>query len=89
MQDVYLGLIVAILPALSGRILNSSPINANKGVVHHILHGKDHSNNTSAAEGFINTSWMLFEVFGSMVGLFVICIIIARYVIGPFYRYLE
>lgn len=85
MQDVYLGLIVAILPALSGHIVSPSA-NANNGVVHHLLHGKGPSNVTSVTEGFINTSWIVLEVFGSMVGLFLFCIIIARYVLGPFFR---
>ncbi|KXJ26172.1 transmembrane and coiled-coil domain-containing protein 3 [Exaiptasia diaphana] len=84
MQDVYLGLIVAILPALSGHIITTPSSKVQHGIVHHIIHGS----NTSHTN-LLMTAWVVFEVLGSMIGLLILCIMLARYLIGPFYRTLQ
>ncbi|XP_048588748.1 transmembrane and coiled-coil domain-containing protein 3 [Nematostella vectensis] len=88
MQDVHLGLLVAILPALAGR-KGSSPVKPNHGIMHNILHGKDHSNVTGVLDEVVNTSWILFEVALSMISLFLMCMLMAKYLIGPYYRHLQ
>jgi len=82
MQDVYLGLIVAILPALSGHIGATPSGKVHKGLVHHMIHGNKTTPDTSA----FMTMWVIFEVTGSMIGLSMLCMVMARYFIGPMYR---
>lgn len=43
MQDVHLGLLVALLPALAGR-RGVAPAKANSGAVHSLLSGHDNAN---------------------------------------------
>lgn len=45
MQDVHLGLLVALLPALAGR-KNVAPAKVNSGAVHGILSGHDNANDS-------------------------------------------
>ena len=45
MQDVHLGLLVALLPALAGR-KNVASAKANSGAVHGILSGHDNANDS-------------------------------------------
>lgn len=44
MQDVHLGLLVALLPALAGR-RGVAPAKANSGAVHSLLGGHDNASN--------------------------------------------
>lgn len=46
MQDVHLGLLVALLPALAGR-KSGAPAKANSGVVHGVLGGHDDANTSN------------------------------------------
>lgn len=84
MQDVHLGLLVALLPALSGH-RGGAPAKSNNGVVHGILNGLD---NGSGSDEFTSTLWMLFEVALSFVGLLVVCFLVSR-IIGPLFRLLQ
>jgi len=45
MQDVHLGLLVALLPALAGR-KNVAPAKTNSGAVHGLLSGHDNANDS-------------------------------------------
>ena len=47
MQDVQLGLLVALLPALAGR-RGATPPKGNSGVVHGILNGFDNGNHSGS-----------------------------------------
>lgn len=84
MQDVHLGLLVALLPALAGH-RGGAPAKSNNGVVHGILNGLD---NGSGSDEFTSTLWMLFEVALSFVGLLVVCFLVSR-IIGPLFRLLQ
>jgi len=84
MQDVQLGLLVALLPALAGR-RGATPPKGNSGVVHGILNGFDNGNHS---DEFTSTLWMLFEVTLSFIGLMVVCFLVSK-LIGPLFRLLQ
>ena len=52
MQDVHLGLLVALLPALAGR-KGAAPAKANSGVVHGMLGGHDNANNSNPGTKYL------------------------------------
>ena len=58
MQDVHLGLLVALLPALAGR-RGVAPGRANSGAVHSFLSGHDNSNSSG-------TNYFVFLSLGCM-----------------------
>ncbi|XP_073255813.1 transmembrane and coiled-coil domain-containing protein 3-like [Porites lutea] len=84
MQDVHLGLLVALLPAIAGR-KGVAPSKGNTGVVHNILNGLE--NESDSAE-FICTLRMLFEVALSFAGLLAVCFLFAK-LTRPLFRLLQ
>ena len=52
MQDVHLGLLVALLPALAGR-KSAAPVKANSGAVHGVLGGHDDANNSNPGTKYL------------------------------------
>lgn len=84
MQDVHLGLLVALLPALAGQ-KNVALAKKNSGAVHVILSGHDNANDS---DEFVNTLWMLLEVILSFIGLMLVCFVVSK-VIGPMFRILQ
>lgn len=83
MQDVHLGLLVALLPALAGHG-KSANTKASTSAVHNIISGHDSGN----SDDFTNTIVMLFEVLLSFVILMFVCFVISK-VIGPILRLIK
>lgn len=62
MQDVMLGLLIAILPALAGKT-------------------------ASGDGGSMGTVLVCLKLIGSLVGLVILCFLLSRYIIGPYFRF--
>ena len=56
MQDVHLGLLVALLPALAGR-KGAASAKANGGAVHSMLSGHDNANTSNPGTKYLSYSY--------------------------------
>lgn len=85
MQDVHLGLLVALLPGLAGQRNVAKAKGNSASVVHGILNGLDQRVDT---DELTSTLSMLVEITLSFAWLLVVCFLISKFV-GPLVRLLQ
>ncbi|XP_028413313.1 transmembrane and coiled-coil domain-containing protein 3-like isoform X2 [Dendronephthya gigantea] len=83
MQDVHLGFLIAILPALAGHHGTRSARVIKSGLVHDLLHGIRHSEETVPA------GWLMIELMLALLGVLMFGYLVSKYFLGKFLRYLQ
>lgn len=85
MQDVHLGLLVALLPGLAGRRNVAQAKGNSASIVHGILNGLD---SAAYSDELTSTLWMLCEIALSFGGLVAVCFLVSK-LVGPLLRLLQ
>ncbi|CAB4006005.1 transmembrane and coiled-coil domain-containing 3-like, partial [Paramuricea clavata] len=83
MQDVHLGFLIAILPALAGHHGTRSARVIKSGLIHDLVHGIRHSEETLPA------GWLMFELMFALLGVLIFCYLISKYFLDKFFRFLQ
>ncbi|XP_046852042.1 transmembrane and coiled-coil domain-containing protein 3-like isoform X2 [Xenia sp. Carnegie-2017] len=83
MQDVHMGFLIAILPALAGHHGTRSARVIKTGLVHNLLHGIRHS------EEALPIGWLMFELILAVIGVMIFGYFITKYFLGKFFRFLQ
>lgn len=83
MQDVHLGFLIAILPALAGHHGTRSARVIKSGLVHDLFHGIRHSEET------LPIGWLIFELISALFGILLFGYVISKYCLEKFFRFLQ
>ena len=89
MQDVQLGFIIAILPALAKHVARGKIRMAVAAGENSMSAAAVAANTISASQEIFGILELLFEILGSLVIVVLVAIILARYVVNPLIRFLQ